>query len=71
VRAVDDVSFKVDEGELVGIIGRSGADKSTLLILINRLVDPTAGQILAGGRNVTAPKGHELRLWCAKCAMIF
>ncbi len=65
VRAVDDVRLKVDEGELVEIIGRSGAGKSTLLSLINRLVDPTAG------RNVTALKGHELRLWCAQSAMIF
>ncbi|MEL6963209.1 MAG: ATP-binding cassette domain-containing protein [Pseudomonadota bacterium] len=71
VRAVDDLSLKVDEGEFGGIIGRSSAGESTPLRLINRLVDPTAGQILAGGRDVTALKGHELRLWRAQFAMIF
>jgi phosphonate transport system ATP-binding protein len=71
VHAVDDVSLNVETGEFVGIIGRSGAGKSTLLRLINRLVDPTSGQIMSGGRDVTALKGHELRLWRARSAMIF
>ena len=71
VRAVDGVSLVVEPGEFVGIIGRSGAGKSTLLRLINRLVDPTSGKIIADGQDVTALKGRELRLWRAASAMIF
>ena len=45
-RAVDQVSLVVPAGQLLGVIGRSGSGKSTLLRMINRLGDPTAGQIL-------------------------
>ncbi|MGV6874145.1 phosphonate ABC transporter ATP-binding protein [Pseudochelatococcus sp. B33] len=69
--AVDDVTLKVEAGQMVGVIGRSGAGKSTLLRLINRLVEPSNGSILFGGRDVTRLRGRELRLWRASCAMIF
>ncbi|MPY75779.1 MAG: phosphonate ABC transporter ATP-binding protein [Alphaproteobacteria bacterium] len=71
VKAVDNVSLEIPEGQLVGIIGRSGAGKSTLLRLMNRLVEPTAGRIFFGGRELTALKGAELRRWRSRCAMIF
>ena len=71
VRAVDGVSLTVEPGEFVGIIGRSGAGKSTLLRLINRLIDPTTGAIIAEGRDITTLSGRELRLWRAASAMIF
>lgn len=71
VNAVDDVTVTVDEGQMVGIIGRSGAGKSTLLRLVNRLVEPSNGRIMFGGQDVTRLKGRELRLWRASCAMIF
>jgi phosphonate transport system ATP-binding protein len=71
VRAVDTVSLEIPEGQLVGIIGRSGAGKSTLLRLVNRLVEPSAGRIWFGGRDVTRFKGAELRRWRSRCAMIF
>lgn len=48
VTAVDQVSLSFSPGEMVAIIGRSGAGKSTLLRLINRLIDPTGGQIMFG-----------------------
>ena len=44
--AVDDVSFKVDRGEIYGIIGLSGAGKSTLVRLLNRLEEPTSGKVI-------------------------
>ncbi|MBU2136062.1 MAG: phosphonate ABC transporter ATP-binding protein, partial [Alphaproteobacteria bacterium] len=71
VSAVDGVSFKCDRGEFIGVIGRSGAGKSTLLRMINRLADPTSGQILWDGEDVGKLKGKPLRRWRRRCAMIF
>ena len=45
-RAVDDVSFKVEKGEVFGIIGLSGAGKSTLVRCLNRLEEPTSGKVI-------------------------
>jgi len=69
--AVDDVSFRVDGPAFVGIIGRSGAGKSTFLRLMNRLIDASAGEIRVDGRNVLALKGAQARAWQSQCAMIF
>lgn len=69
--AVNDVSLSIPAGSMVGIIGRSGAGKSTLLRLINRLCDPTSGQILWQGRPVTELKGTALSQWRACCGMVF
>lgn len=69
--AVDKVSLSIPPGQFVGVIGRSGAGKSTMLRLINRLIDPTSGTISFEGVNVTALKGKALREWRRDCAMIF
>jgi phosphonate transport system ATP-binding protein len=69
--AVDRISFTVDGPAFVGIIGRSGAGKSTFLRMMNRLLDATSGEILVDGRNVLALKGAEARAWQSQCAMIF
>jgi len=69
--AVDNVSFTVDRPAFVGIIGRSGAGKSTFLRMMNRLTDATSGEILVEGRDVLALKGAEARAWQSHCAMIF
>lgn len=71
VTAVDHVRLLVPEGQMVGVIGRSGAGKSTMLRMINRLTDPSEGRILFGGKDVTALKGAALRRWRTDCAMIF
>lgn len=71
VRAVDAVSIEIERGMMVGIIGRSGAGKSTMLRLINRLTDPTAGGVHFGGEEITSLRGKALREWRARSAMIF
>ena len=70
-RAVDDISLLVPRGQLVGVIGASGSGKSTLLRMINRLGDPSSGDIYYGDVNVTRLQGRALRQWRARCAMIF
>lgn len=69
--AVDNVSFTVESPQFVGVIGRSGAGKSTFLRMVNRLTSATSGQILVDGRDVLALKGAEMRTWQSQCAMIF
>lgn len=69
--AVDNVSLDIKPGQFVGVIGRSGAGKSTMLRLINRLIDPSSGSISFQGAEVTALKGKALRAWRRDCAMIF
>ncbi len=69
--AVDAVSIDVDRPAMIGIIGRSGAGKSTFLRMLNRLSDATSGRIVFEGRDITALRGAEKRAWQAQCAMIF
>lgn len=71
VLALDDVSFNVKQGEFVAIIGLSGSGKSTLLRCINRLVEPTEGEIIFDGINITMASQVELRRIRRKIGMIF
>lgn len=59
--ALDHVSLKIEEGELVCVLGTSGGGKTTLIKLINRLHDPDAGQVLVEGRDVAQADPVELR----------
>lgn len=52
VRAVDDVSFAVEEGEFVAIVGASGSGKSTLLHLLGGVDRPTSGKVMIDGRDI-------------------
>ena len=58
---LENLSFKVNAGETVGIIGATGSGKSTLALLIPRLYDVTEGEILVGGKNVKDIKTSSLR----------
>ena len=69
--AVDNACFAVARPAMIGIIGRSGAGKSTFLRMMNRLTDATAGRLLFEGRDVLALSGGEKRAWQSQCAMIF
>jgi osmoprotectant transport system ATP-binding protein len=59
--AVDDLSFEVPAGKICVFVGPSGAGKTTTLKMVNRLVEPTSGQILIDGRDVMADDPTELR----------
>jgi peptide/nickel transport system ATP-binding protein len=61
VRAVDDVSLDIEEGETLGLVGESGSGKSTLGRLILRLIEPTGGAVRFGGRDVLGASGSDLR----------
>ncbi|HET6451978.1 MAG TPA: phosphonate ABC transporter ATP-binding protein [Spirochaetia bacterium] len=69
--ALRDVSFTVDPGEFLVIIGLSGSGKSTLLRCLNRLIDPTDGRIVWDGVDVTAAHGEELRRIRRQIGMVF
>ncbi len=69
--ALDDVSFTVEDGEFLVIIGLSGSGKSTLLRCINRLVEPTSGRVIWDGVDITAASQEELRKIRRQIGMIF
>ncbi|KAF2413051.1 methionine ABC transporter ATP-binding protein [Microbacterium sp. B35-04] len=71
VVAVDDVSLDVAAGEVCGIIGYSGAGKSTVLRLVNALETPTAGTVEIDGRDITRLRERELRELRGDIGMIF
>lgn len=54
-KALDDVSFTVEDGQLLGVIGHTGSGKSTLLQHLNGLLKPSSGRIIVGGTDITAP----------------
>lgn len=69
--ALRDVSFTVEEGEFLVVIGLSGSGKSTLLRCINRLVEPTEGRIVWKGTDITAAPERELRRIRREMGFIF
>ena len=70
-QALTDVSFSVKPGEFLAVIGLSGSGKSTLLRCINRLIEPTAGQVIWNGEDITAASQDEMLRIRRKIGMIF
>lgn len=70
-RALTDVSFTVAAGQVVGLIGPSGAGKSTLIRCVNRLVEPSAGKVFLGEKELTGAGRSELRRLRRRIGMIF
>jgi oligopeptide/dipeptide ABC transporter ATP-binding protein len=71
VRAVDGVSFSVNRGEFLGIVGESGCGKSSLGRMALRLIEPTAGQVFFAGRDITALPPARLGSLRRSMQMIF
>ncbi|MCW1413827.1 dipeptide ABC transporter ATP-binding protein [Rhizobium sp. 1AS11] len=71
VRAVEDVSFSVNAGETLCIVGESGCGKSTVARLLMRLVDPTDGRVLLEGTDIASLNKKELRDWRRRMQMVF
>lgn len=71
ITAVDSISLDIREGEIFGVIGYSGAGKSTFVRLLNRLEEPTDGTVFIDGKEMTKLKGKQLRLARQDIGMIF
>lgn len=71
IKAVDDLALTIREGEIFGVIGYSGAGKSTFVRLLNRLEEPSEGQITINEQEITALSTKELRLARRDIGMIF
>ena len=71
LHAVDGVTFDIKRGETLGVVGESGCGKSTLGRTILRLIEPTSGEILFDGKDITKFNGRELREFRKEMQMIF
>jgi peptide/nickel transport system ATP-binding protein len=71
VQAVDNVSFDIRRGETLGLVGESGCGKTTVGRLLLRLIEPTAGEILFDGTDVTKLKGPALKPYRRRMQIIF
>ena len=69
--AVEDVSFSLKTGEVLGIVGESGSGKSTVAKMITHLTEPTAGEIFLMEKDITHARGKNLREIYRKMQMIF
>ena len=70
VTPLEDVNVTINDGDVIAVIGPSGTGKSTLLRCINMLEEPTSGQIIVNGEDITA-KGCDLNEVRKKMGMVF
>lgn len=71
IHAVDDVTLTIGRGETLGLVGESGCGKSTVGRMILRLTEPTDGQILVGGTDVSQLSQRQMRRWRHTVQIVF
>ena len=71
VKAVDGVSFSMQQGEILGIVGESGCGKSTLARLVQRLLMPDAGEIRFAGETSSPTSTAAFKAFCRQVQMVF
>ncbi len=71
IKAVDGISFSIDEGTTLGLVGESGSGKSTTGFCVLQLLKPTAGSVRFGGTELTTLKGEELRRMRREMQIVF
>ncbi|HET7098148.1 MAG TPA: ABC transporter ATP-binding protein [Casimicrobiaceae bacterium] len=71
VRAVDDVSFEIAKGEVLGLVGESGSGKTTVGRSVLKLIDPTAGQVWFEGSDLAPLSAREMRPYRRRLQIIF
>ena len=60
IRALDDLSFNLDEGQILGLIGPNGAGKTTLFNVVSRIYDPTTGSVTFDGHDLLSMPAHQI-----------
>lgn len=71
VKAVDGISFRIRKGETLGLVGESGCGKTTTGLSLLRLIEPTGGQVLFDGVEITSLNARDLRALRKRVSMIF
>jgi oligopeptide transport system ATP-binding protein len=71
VHAIDDVNIAIADGEVFGLVGESGCGKTTLGRIVLRLIEPTSGQVLFAGHDLTALKKEEMRHMRQQMQVVF
>lgn len=71
VDALKDISLRIDKGEFVFIVGKSGSGKSTFIKLLLKELDPTEGRLFVGGRQVTRLKRKQVSLYRRQIGVVF